>query len=460
MTLVTGFVKKGEEDQGRRVAVWVEAQPGATLGWVMSRAIEEMARHEPDVPNIVGLKIVHGAKGAQPKAFGGPEQGEFGDTLEANCVFDYGQLVDEALGDGDTLEAIFEVAEIAGKEAPARRRDDRVGIGDFSIVRVLGMGASSRVVQVRHRGDGQFYAVKVMGKKDIVTHEKKLERAIAEKRMLAKLVHPFVVHLRWAFQTESHLFMVLDYCPGGELFYHLQVRGKFNEPDTRFYISEILLGLEYLHMQNVLYRDLKPENCLLDGEGHIRLTDFGLSKENLTQSAVFQSFVGTVLYLSPEMIRRETHGLPLDFYCLGCLVYVLLTGCIPHLKGDLQQMCARRAAGDSFEMPRGVSPEAAHLLQRLLEANPSQRLGTVGQAMAVKEHAWFRDVDFKKVYRKESQPVFPNFPPIDPSKQPDQCFSSEFTRLPVPSRLMSLDKEAGVGAPQIAGFSVDYGASP
>merc|ERR1719277_853437 len=155
--------------------------------------------------------------------------------------------------------------------------------------------------------------------------------------------------------------MVLDYCAGGELFYHLQKKGRFSELDSRFFICEILLGLEYLHTQGILYRDLKPENCLLDAEGHVRLTDFGLSKENLSKSALFQSFVGTVLYLSPEMIRREGHGQALDFYCLGCLVYVLLTGSLPHFSGDVHQMCARRAQGQAFETPRGCSPDAVSL---------------------------------------------------------------------------------------------------
>lgn len=272
--------------------------------------------------------------------------------------------------------------------------------------------------------------------------------------MLARLSHPFVVSLHWAFQTRGHLFLVLDYCAGGELFYHLQKRGRFSDSDTRFYFCEILLGLEYLHSQNILYRDLKPENCLLEWQGHVRPTDFGLSKENLTQSALFQSFVGTVLYLSPEMIRRESHGLPLDFYCLGCLLYVLLTGSLPHWTGDVHQMCARRARGEAFEVPKGISPEAADLITRLLEADPAQRLGGEGQgAMAVKEHPWLSQVNFRKFYRKEQQAVFPNFPPIDPSKMPDNCFSSEFTRVPVPSQLLGFGSTVADSDQRIAGFS-------
>lgn len=247
--------------------------------------------------------------------------------------------------------------------------------------------------------------------------------------------------------------MVLDYCAGGELFHHLDRRGPFSEVDTRFYICEILLGLEYLHTQGILYRDLKPENCLLDDRGHIRLTDFGLSKENLTQSALFQSFVGTVLYLSPEMIRREGHGLPLDFYCLGCLVYVLLTGKLPHFSGDVHQMCSRRAKGESFEAPRNCSPEAVSVCERLLEADQEIRLGTKGQALEVKEHPWFRQVDWRKVYQKEPQKIFPNFPPIDPRLTPDHNFSSQFTKEPVPSQLFGYGSPVTANEQLIAGFS-------
>jgi len=476
MVLVVGRLKQADDESGeesaqeRRVEVWVEAQPGATVGWVMSRVMEELASKEPDVPAVVGFLVVRGKKSransaASPAALaaliGKDDQDE--DAPEEQLLDDYGVEVHSVLGDGDSLECVFEVVApsraVPGPgvarghaESNPAARPDRVGVGDFSVVRVLGTGVSCRVVQVRHKGNGQFYAVKVMSKRKIVTHEKKLERAIAEKRLLARLKHPFVVSMHWAFQTRGHLFMVLDYCAGGELFYHLQRRGRFSEPDSRFFVCEILLGLEYLHSQSILYRDLKPENCLLDGAGHIRLTDFGLSKENLAQSALFQSFVGTVLYLSPEMIRREGHGIALDFYCLGCLMYVLLTGSLPHFTGDVNQMCARRARGESFEPPRGCSAEAVHLCQRLLEADPNKRIGTQGQAVEVKEHAWFRDVDFFKVYRKEPQPVFPNFPPIDVAATPDQCFSSEFTKMDMPSRLEGFRSEIGKEQ-TIAGFS-------
>jgi len=473
MILVVGQVRQvaadaDSEPSERRIEMWVETKPGSTVGWTLSRVMEELASKEPDVPHIVGLRIAKGVNAGKRSSgssarnlnFGGlppldtvPVEEADGTPAAELLLTDYGAEMEGILADGDGLECIFEVEKprLGGSQSTTAK-SDRVGIGDFQIIRVLGTGASCQVVQVRHKVNGQFYAVKVMSKRKIVTNEKKLERAIAEKRLLARLSHPFVVSLHWAFQTQGHLFMVLDYCAGGELFYHLQRRGSFDEPDSRFYICEILLGLEYLHCQGILYRDLKPENCLLDAEGHLRLTDFGLSKENLSQSALFQSFVGTVLYLSPEMIRREGHGVPLDFYCLGCLVFVLLTGSLPHFSGDVSQMLARRAKGEAFEMPTRCSREVSDLAQQLLEADPAKRLGTHGGALAVKDHPWFQDVDWIKVYRKEKQPVFPRFPPIDPAQTPDQCFASEFTKMPMPSQLANFGSKV-TSDQTIAGFS-------
>lgn len=464
MVLVVGDLRRPPSDSEvgspriRRIEVWVEAKVGSTVGWVLSRVMEEMASKESDVPGVVGLRIIRKNTAIKQEQLVPTESDDEIDS-DDQLLVDYGRDVHDVLAEGDCFECMFELMPpqigrvTKGSSARASSSGpDRVGIGDFTVVRVLGTGASCRVVQVRHRGSGESYAVKVMSKRKIVTHEKKLERAISEKKLLARLKHPFVVSLHWAFQTRGHLFMVLDYCSGGELFYHLQRRGRFSEPDSRFYICEILLGLEYLHSQNILYRDLKPENCLLDAEGHLRLTDFGLSKENLERSALFQSFVGTVLYLSPEMIRREGHGLALDFYCLGCLVYVLLTGSLPHFSGDVHQMCARRAKGEAFEPPRGCSKDAAHLCERLLDADPGNRLGSSRQAVEVKEHPWFKEVDFFRVYRKEQQPVFPNFPPIDVAKVQDACFSSEFTKMPMPSQLENFG--SFVARDQtIAGFS-------
>lgn len=443
---IVGHVRGSDNDASsyRRVQIWVEADNDATLGWVLSRVIEEMDSREPELPNIVGLRVLR--RGANTSI-------EDDDTFLANLadelLLDYGEAIETVLGKGDGLECLFQVptnacfpcslSDDAAIEVP-----DEVGLGHFSIVRTIGTGATSRVLQVCHNGNGHEYAIKVMNKRKLMQDERTVQRIMREKRILAKLSHPFVVSLHWAFQTDGHLFLVLDYCAGGELFYHFQRLGAFSEVDSRFYVSEIVIGLEYLHKLNILYRDLKLENCLLDIEGHVRLTDFGLSKDNVCETDNY-SFVGTLSYISPEMLRKEGHGLPLDFYCLGCLLYLLLTERVPHETRDLHKMYAKRMKGATIPLPEGSTKEVGNLLYRLLDPYPADRLR---KADAVKRHRWFRHVDFDKVLDRVPQPVFPSFPPINPALQLGQNFDPALN-----DELGQSFCHGGCEAGMIAGFS-------
>jgi len=377
-----------------------------------------------------------------------------------SLVLDYTKPLEEVLGNGDAFEAVFEVpadplsAAFQGNNGSSR--DHR--IEDFDIIRVVGAGGSGRVIQALHKPSGHMRAVKVMSKARLFQQEQRLQRVITEKRILARLRHPFVVSLHWAFQTSTHLFLVLDFCGGGELFFHMLQRGRFEERDAMFYFCEILLGLEYLHSQQVLYRDLKPENCLLDDEGHIRLTDFGLSKDNLTQSALFTSFVGTAGYLSPEMVARQGHGFPLDYYCLGCLLYCLLTGSLPHYDGDYKAMIQRRVRGEPCAFPPWISHAGQDLLKGLLLPDPNERIGSQRGAIEVKEHPWLCEVDWTRVYRREEQRCFPNFPPVRPKRETAANFASEFTAQPAPEDLRGFSRETAEAAgipkhPPVEGFS-------
>jgi protein-serine/threonine kinase len=168
---------------------------------------------------------------------------------------------------------------------------------------VIGEGASCSVLEARQKSTGQLYALKVMSKERIALNSKRRERALVERSILVKSSHPFIIGLHAAFQSTTHLYLVLEFCPGGELFFHMTRNARFSEETAKFYVSEILLGVEYLHAHGIVYRDLKPENILLDLEGHVRLSDFGLSKEipaEVTQE-VFSSFVGTIGYLLTSM---------------------------------------------------------------------------------------------------------------------------------------------------------------
>eukprot|EP00928_Gymnodinium_smaydae_P034812 TRINITY_DN2458_c0_g1_i2.p1 TRINITY_DN2458_c0_g1~~TRINITY_DN2458_c0_g1_i2.p1 ORF type:complete len:616 (+),score=112.04 TRINITY_DN2458_c0_g1_i2:209-1849(+) len=488
---------------------------GATAGWLLGRVIERLQRERPEAPPVIGLKVLN----AQPKASTTFSRSLHGVVGAAACsalcvgekltqrqeqsfasngcipymnfpglsiigddalVLDYEQRLEDALMGGDAFEAVFEVTAptegfcALGEDTPARQqqqgyyeeaspcttaRTSRRRIEDFQIVRVVGVGGSGRVIQAYHKLSGQMRAVKVMSKARLFQQEQRLQRVITEKRILARLRHPFVVSLHWAFQTSTHLFLVLDFCGGGELFFHMLQRGRFEERDAMFYFCEILLGLEYLHSQQVLYRDLKPENCLLCDEGHIRLTDFGLSKDNISQSGVFTSFVGTAGYLSPEMVARQGHGLPLDYYCLGCLLYCLLTGSLPHYEGDYKVMIQKRVKGEPCAFPLGLSGGSQHLLMGLLAPDPADRLGSQHGAIEVKEHPWLAEVDWARVYRRERQPCFPNFPPVKPKRETAANFSSEFTAQATPQDLhgFSLERdphEPAAGAmPPVEGFS-------
>lgn len=337
----------------------------------------------------------------------------------------------------EELEAIFAVEEIDASSS-SDLNGGKVSLADFEVIKLVGEGASCSVMQVRKKDTGKLYAIKMMSKDRILTNHKRMERALMERQVLVKTKHPFVIQMFWAFQTKTHLFFVLEFCAGGELFFHMMKRNRFDENTAKFYFCEVLLGLEYLHSRNILYRDLKPENVLLDLDGHVRLTDFGLSKEetcsNSSSSSTgpaaekFTSFVGTAGYLSPEMIKREGHGKPLDFYCLGCLLYVMLTGSLPYYQGNWDEMFAKRVTGDYLSFPPWVPEQARNMCNRLLEKNPQTRLGSRKGAREVKEHPWVRDMDWEKLFRKKIPP------PIDPSKNAVN-FSPEFTEKPVPKTL-------------------------
>jgi len=280
------------------------------------------------------------------------------------------------------------------------------------------------VLQARKKDDGKLYAIKVVQKTYAFDTAKRLERVLAERRILNKVKgHPFIVELFWAFQSVSQLFLVLEFCPGGELFFHLQRNGKFNEAAARFYFVEILLGLEYLHEQGILYRDLKPENVLLDLDGHIRLTDFGLSKDTLQGSQLFSSFCGTWGYLPPEMIEKQGHSKSLDYYCLGCLLMLMLTGELPcEDAGDTQDMFDARCTIDpkDFKFRQPVSPAAKSLIVAMLSRDPKQRLGSTGAA-EVKKHEWLQDVDWAAFSQKAVKA------PIEPITR-QQLFDTQFTQ--------------------------------
>lgn len=239
-----------------------------------------------------------------------------------------------------------------------------VGLDDFEILKVIGKGSFGKVFQVKKVGEDEIYAMKVLNK-SVIKKKNQIEHTKTERNILGKIDHPFIVGMKYAFQTRDKLYFVLDYCPGGELFYHLGKAKKFSEERARFYAAEITLALQHLHELGIIYRDLKPENVLLTEEGHVRLTDFGLSKEGVSQAdRGAQSFCGTPEYLAPEILNRTGHGRAVDWWSLGALLYEMLTGWPPFYSRD-QERLFNKIKRSSVDIPPNMSPDTADLLQKV-----------------------------------------------------------------------------------------------
>ena len=214
-------------------------------------------------------------------------------------------------------------------------KEERIGLSHYEAKQILGKGSFGEVYLVQRIDTGELGAMKVLSKNKVIS-QNMVRYAMTERSVLGELEHPFIVRLRHAFQTSDYLFLILDYCPGGDLSDHLRNEGRFSEERARFYACEIVLALEALHSRDILFRDLKPDNVVLDSEGHALLTDFGLSKEGIEHAAEgTSSFCGSMGYLAPEIYpgggrsKREGnkgHGKAVDWYMLGVLVYEMVTG--------------------------------------------------------------------------------------------------------------------------------------
>jgi len=243
--------------------------------------------------------------------------------------------------------------------------------------------------------------------------------------------HPFLMKLHYAFQTAEKLSLVMDFVNGGDLFYHLQLQPerRFDNQRAMFYAAEIALGIEHLHSSGILYRDLKPENVLIDSEGHIRLTDFGLSKEGFFKSNDrTSSFCGTPEYLAPEILKGGDYNNAVDWWALGALMYEMLTGWVPFYTKDVQQMYQLKLTA-RVGVPDYVDPDARNLLIRLLDRNPDTRLTDPKQ---IKSHPWFAPIDWEALYQRSLQP--PYIPSLN-SSQSVEMFDTDFTKKDIESEI-------------------------
>ncbi|XP_052025869.1 ribosomal protein S6 kinase alpha-2 isoform X2 [Apodemus sylvaticus] len=231
-------------------------------------------------------------------------------------------------------------------------------------------------------------------------------RSKMERDILAEVNHPFIVKLHYAFQTEGKLYLILDFLRGGDLFTRLSKEVMFTEEDVKFYLAELALALDHLHGLGIIYRDLKPENILLDEEGHIKITDFGLSKEAIDHDKRAYSFCGTIEYMAPEVVNRRGHTQSADWWSFGVLMFEMLTGSLPFQGKDRKETMALILKA-KLGMPQFLSAEAQSLLRALFKRNPCNRLGAgVDGVEEIKRHPFFVTIDWNKLYRKEIKPPF------------------------------------------------------
>lgn len=276
-----------------------------------------------------------------------------------------------------------------------------INFSSFDILETLGSGTFGKVFKVRLRSNGKIYAMKIINKKYLIRNQQ-LRYAVTECNVLKQAQHPFIINLHYAFQTPDHLYMILDYCPGGDLAFHI-VRNLFEEDEARFFIAELILAVEHLHEMDIIYRDLKPENILIDEEGHIKLADFGLAKENVSDNKIAQSFCGSPAYLAPEMVNRRGVGKSADIYGIGAVLYEMISGTPPFYAHDIKTMY-NNISNNNIMLLDFFSDELKDLLRLLLNKDPKNRIGVSNKKDDIKDHPFFEDVDWKKLYNKEISP--------------------------------------------------------
>ncbi|KAF3923119.1 Phototropin-2 [Dactylellina cionopaga] len=299
-------------------------------------------------------------------------------------------------------------------------------IENFDLLKVVGKGSFGKVMQVRKKDTSRIYALKTIRKAHIINRAE-VTHTLAERTVLAQINNPFIVPLKFSFQSPEKLYLVLAFVNGGELFHHLQREGRFDINRSRFYTAELLCALECLHGFNVIYRDLKPENILLDYTGHIALCDFGLCKLNMKEDDKTNTFCGTPEYIAPELLLSQGYTKTVDWWTLGVLLYEMLTGLPPFYDENTNEMY-RKILQDPllFPGPEIVPQDARDLLGKLLNRDPTKRLGANGAA-EIKNHKFFESIDWKRLVQKKLQPTFK--PAVENALDTDN-FAQEFTEEP------------------------------
>ncbi len=276
-----------------------------------------------------------------------------------------------------------------------------INYNSFEILELIGGGSFGKVFKVKLKGTDKIFAMKVLNKGYLIK-KKLLRYAITECNVLKQSNCPFIIKLHYSFQTPENLYMILDYCPIGDLSYQIQLN-LFEEDEAKFYIAELILAIEYLHRHDIIYRDLKPENILIDADGHVKLADFGLAKENVSSNVPNKTFCGSPQYLSPEMLSKEGTTKSSDIYGIGAILFELISGAPPFFSQD-ENLMYKNISENRLMFPEFFSDELKDLLRKMLDKNPKKRIGIENDKSDLKNHEFFRDINWDDIMNKKIKP--------------------------------------------------------
>ncbi|XP_077863770.1 protein kinase C iota type-like [Saccoglossus kowalevskii] len=325
----------------------------------------------------------------------------------------------------------------AGREATAGL-GGQYSLRDFDLIRVIGRGSYAKVLMVELKKTKRIYAMKVI-KKELVTDDEDIDWVQTEKHVFETASnHPFLVGLHSCFQTPSRLFFVIEFVNGGDLMFHMQRQRRLPEEHARFYASEISLALNFLHEKGIIYRDLKLDNVLLDSEGHIKLTDYGMCKEGLRPGDTTSTFCGTPNYIAPEILRGEDYDFSVDWWALGVLMFEMLAGRSPfdivgsaeNPDQNTEDYLFQVILEKPIRIPRSLSVKAASVLKGFLNKNPAERLGCHPQTgfADIQSHPFFRTIEWDQI---EARQVTPPYKPYVLTDRDLENFDPQFTSEPV-----------------------------
>uniref|UniRef100_A0A8C1CDL9 Protein kinase C n=2 Tax=Cyprinus carpio TaxID=7962 RepID=A0A8C1CDL9_CYPCA len=341
----------------------------------------------------------------------------------------HNRKVEKAEDDAEDLKAVVDGIE-------GIQISQGLGLGDFDLIRVIGRGSYAKVLLVRLKKNEQIYAMKVV-KKELVHDDEDIDWVQTEKHVFEQAsTNPFLVGLHSCFQTESRLFLVIDYVNGGDLMFHMQKQRKLPEEHARFYAAEICIALNFLHEKGIIYRDLKLDNVLLDQDGHIKITDYGMCKEGIRPGDTTSTFCGTPNYIAPEILRGEDYGFSVDWWALGVLMFEMMAGRSPfdiitdNPDMNTEEYLFQVILEKPIRIPRSLSVKAASVLKGFLNKDPKERLGCQVQTgfTDIKSHTFFRSIDWDQLEQKQ---VMPPFKPQITDDYGLDNFDTQFTNEPV-----------------------------